>query len=383
MDVLFLAFIGGSALLWLSVYGYLFFLWVIASRKRHGFQNISEYPRIALVIPTLNEENLILSKLRDLENSDYPGNRMTILVVDGGSSDRTVELVEGEIAKGRGIRLVCIEKSRGKSDQVRKAFQLIEEDIAVFTDTDALLERSCIRELVGMLIREPGLAVVGACIRPDTVLLEERLHWGFLNYLWWLEGEALSAAGISGVCYACRLVKVMPAFGNAKAEDIHLALSAAARGYAVRICRQAYAVETRVPQTAGELLKFRRRRGGVYVSELLQSRRRHGAKVSTGYVLARFMRLWHFLVAPKIGVGLFFLGAALLLSGYRIWLMAILSVFIIPCLIILFSSDEASGTRFRWLRLGWAACRLFVLTSISMILLNIRPTGQGPVGGRT
>ena len=74
----------------------------------------------------------------------------------------------------------------------------------IVTDADTRLEPNCVTELVATLLADPQTAIVGATVRPASALLEERIHWWFLNHLWWLEGEALSAAIVSGVCYAAR-----------------------------------------------------------------------------------------------------------------------------------------------------------------------------------
>jgi cellulose synthase/poly-beta-1,6-N-acetylglucosamine synthase-like glycosyltransferase len=380
MAGLFILFITTAALLWLSAYGYLFALWAISFRRRRIHQEISRCPDIAIVIPTLNEEDSILSKITNLKNSDYPHNHMTVLVVDGGSTDQTQELVKQEIERGQEIRLVRLEGSRGKTHQISHAFSLLKQDIVVVTDADSTLEASCIKELVAMLVNDPNIAIVGTTIKPQSILLEERLHWKFLNYLWWLEGEVLSAAGISAVCYACRREKVLFPDQNAKADDIHLALMAAGQGHPVRICRKAYATETRVPQTAGELLRFRRRRGGAYVSALLQSKKY--VHTAFGYHLARLMRIWHFLITPKIAVALFLLSIMLLRTADRWWLIPAFTAFITPALAILLTSNILNGEKLRWLRLGWAAVRLFTLTLISMLTLNSHPSAQGPIGGR-
>ncbi len=101
MTVLLIVFIGISTLVWLSVYGYLIALWMISARRHRIDQEITDFPHIAIVIPTLNEEDLILPKLKDLKNSDYPETRMSVLVVDGGSSDKTTELVKQEIEQDK------------------------------------------------------------------------------------------------------------------------------------------------------------------------------------------------------------------------------------------------------------------------------------------
>jgi cellulose synthase/poly-beta-1,6-N-acetylglucosamine synthase-like glycosyltransferase len=381
MTVLLILFLGIATLLWLSVFGYLLLLASIASRRRHGERGEPTRPEIAVVIPTLNEEDLILPKLADLRRTDYPSDRMTIMVVDGGSVDRTTELVQQEIERGEKIKLLCLNRALGKADQINHALRLLTQEVVVVTDVDTLLEPSCIRELVGVLADDPRTGVVGATVRPASALAEERLHWRVLNYLWWLEGEAFAAANISGVCYACRRTSVLPLGGNALAEDIHLALAAGTRGYGVRLCRTALATEVRVPQSPGELLDYRRRRGGAYVSELLCSS--PNGLTSVGWRLARLMRLWHFLVAPKVGVGLAVAACVLLWTPYWPWPLMTFAAFAAPPLAALCLPTTQTGTRDRRWSATRGAGRWLALTWISLLTLNPHPSVQGPIGGRT
>src|SRR4029077_14983618 len=46
-------------------------------------------PRITVVIPAKNEEEVIESVVRTVFNSDYPPSKMEVIVVDDGSTDRT------------------------------------------------------------------------------------------------------------------------------------------------------------------------------------------------------------------------------------------------------------------------------------------------------
>ena len=381
MTVLLILFLGTATLLWLSVFGYLLVLVSIASRRRPGERGEPALPEIAVVIPTLNEEDLIASKLADLRRTDYPRDRMEVVVVDGGSVDRTTKLVQQEIERGEKIKLLCLNGARGKAYQINHALGSLAQEVVVVTDADTLLEPSCIRELVGALVNDPKTSVVGASIQPDSVLAEERLHWRVLNYLWWLEGEAFAAANISGVCYACRRTSVLPLSGNALAEDIHLALAAGTRGYGVRLCRNALATEVRVPQSPGERLDYRRRRGGTYVSELLCSS--PNGLTSVGWRLARLMRLWHFLVAPKVGVGLAVAAGVLLLTPHWPWPLMTFAAFAAPPLAALCLPTTHTGKRDRWWSATRGAGRWLALTWISLLTLNPRPSVQGPIGGRT
>jgi succinoglycan biosynthesis protein ExoA len=52
-----------------------------------------DQPTISFVVATLNEENTIESCLRSLLEQHYPADRIEVAVVDGGSTDRTREVV--------------------------------------------------------------------------------------------------------------------------------------------------------------------------------------------------------------------------------------------------------------------------------------------------
>jgi cellulose synthase/poly-beta-1,6-N-acetylglucosamine synthase-like glycosyltransferase len=368
MNGLATVFVLGTGVLWLSVYGYWGALWVVSVRRHRHVRPLSHLPRIAVIVPTLNEEGRILERLEDLRHTDYPSDLISVVVVDGGSTDDTVHRVQQEIESGRAVELVRLEGARGKMEQVQHALEKVEQPIAVITDADAALDPHCIWELVRTLEDDPGTAVVAAAVRPDTRLLEERLHWWILNQLWWIEGEALSSAGISGVCYAVRRRCVGPLCQGARAEDAHLALATSARGQRVRVCPSAQATELRVPGTASELIRFRRRRGRVLIHEILQALRTRRAPLACR--LACVMRLWHFVGAPLAAAGLFLLAAPLLVSPDWFWVAGVGAAFVAPPLVAVYASAGFSAERRPWWRLAAASARLVALTFTSLLALH-------------
>lgn len=361
-----ISFLTLALLLWLSSYGYLLTLGMLVRfRWQQGTDRIVQ-PRIAVIVPTLNEESFILGKLEDLFRTDYPRDRMTIVVADGGSRDRTLSHVEEVLTRGEAIRLQRMPNARSKSDQITMVLSNLDHEIIVITDADARLEPSCIRELVGTLVEDPRTGVVGALIRPHTGLLEERLHWRLVNFLWWLEGEALSSALVSGVCFAARREVLQALLPQAATEDVQLALAAGASGHRVRICTTAWATEMRVPQSTSELLEFRRRRGSAYVCELVRSLRYVNAP--GGWRLARHVRLWHVFATPAL-VALFVVSAAaLLLTPHWPLPIVTLAVFVVPVLSFMIISPSDDSPRYRFARVGLAATRLVVLIWISLAL---------------
>lgn len=65
---------------------------------------------VAVIIPTLNEERFIENCLHSVINQSYPFKQMDIMVVDGGSTDRTIEIVNSFHLQYPNIRLLHNEK---------------------------------------------------------------------------------------------------------------------------------------------------------------------------------------------------------------------------------------------------------------------------------
>jgi hypothetical protein len=66
MKILLILFLGSAIVLWISTFGYMLVLGLMALKRRHSTPEIKDCPPIAIVVPVLNEESLILAKLQDL-----------------------------------------------------------------------------------------------------------------------------------------------------------------------------------------------------------------------------------------------------------------------------------------------------------------------------
>lgn len=372
--------IGSLTLLWLSTFGYVLILRLLVFLKSRPLQASLDTPDIAVVIPTLNEESSIVQKIRDMELCDYPQDRIKVVVVDGGSKDRTVELVRKKISEGKRIKLVCLNNSLGKADQVNHILMNPGEEIIIFTDADSRLEPSCIRELVHTITSDPETAMVGATVKPKSTLLEERIHWLFLNYIWWLEGEIFSSAGISGVCYAVNRKMFLSIAEDAIAEDIHLGLDISARGYRVRKSPRAIAHEVRVPQTSHEFIQFRRRRGASYLNELKHSPSHPNPP--RGWKLAKFVRLWQFSWISWLSLATIVSACILLLTQNWLHLLLPLGVFTIfvsmQIFLMLSHSEEKPGI----ITLCIGVIRFSILTLVALLMLKKNTSILGPLGGK-
>jgi len=106
--------------------------------------------KISIVLPALNEEEGIESTISSIPRTELEemGYKVQILVVDGNSDDRTIEL-----ARKAGSEIV-IEPRRGYGRAFQTGFAHAKGDIIVTADADATYPVEDIPRLVGVLEQE-------------------------------------------------------------------------------------------------------------------------------------------------------------------------------------------------------------------------------------
>ena len=131
-------------------------------------------PLVSVIIPVRNEEEFIAQCLRSVLDQDYPKDRMEVLVVDGGSEDRSREIVAGFGSRRPRVKLLDnpqLNAPAGLNLGIREAGG----DIIVRVDGHCLLEpdyvSQCVRYLqetgadnVGGLMQAVGHGYVGQVI---------------------------------------------------------------------------------------------------------------------------------------------------------------------------------------------------------------------------
>jgi len=91
----------------------------------------------SLIIPAYNEEQRLPKTLkRVIEWSKKINFNLEILIMDDGSTDKTVTIVKNFIKGEPGIKLIQSKKNLGKMAQVLKGFQIARKDIVGVMDAD-------------------------------------------------------------------------------------------------------------------------------------------------------------------------------------------------------------------------------------------------------
>lgn len=191
--------------------GYPLTLWFLV-RFRGGYvppaPNTDYAPTVSLIISAYNEAAVIDAKLANARALDYPADKFQIVVISDASDDGTDDIVRRHIAADPRVVLYRQEERKGKTAGLNGGIQHTTGEVVVFSDANAMYERSAIRELVAPL-RDPRVGyVVGAAHYTDTDQGEaqqsEGLYWRYELALKELESAWGSVVGGDGAIYAIR-----------------------------------------------------------------------------------------------------------------------------------------------------------------------------------
>lgn len=119
-------------------------------------------PRVAIVMPGFNEEEAIGASLRSLLKLDYPAEKLEIVAIDDGSTDRTLKEMRAVAAEEKGrVRVLAFPENRGKRAAMAAGIRATEAEIIAFVDSDSTLEPDALRRLVQGFADERVGAVCG------------------------------------------------------------------------------------------------------------------------------------------------------------------------------------------------------------------------------
>ena len=335
MDGLFLAF--NLIAIYLSI------IWIVVyfSNKRNIFKNpiIKKLPPVTILVPAHNEEKNIEKCLNSVKKIDYPKNKLKIIVINDGSTDRTAEIVK----KFKGITLINKERG-GKASALNHAMKFVDTDLIVCMDADSYPTKNYLKRAVGYF-KDSKVAAVSTAIKIKKVsTISSKIQW--VEYVISVVFRKLFAIlecqfvvpGAGGIYRAATIREVGGFDSESLTEDMEMALRLQTKGYKIENCLNGY-VYTECPKGFKDLFKQRMR-------------------WYRGY-LENFKKYFTLFLNPKYGnLGVFFMPMTIL------WIFIITSMLLVQ--IGTFIYDSINGL-ILWSLIDYA----IVFPTISISLFNI------------
>ena len=266
----------GCALLFYTYagYGLLLYAWV----RRYRSQQLqppplierAALPSLTLIVPAFNEAALIVAKLRNCLELDYPRQRLEIVFITDGSTDGSEELLRAcPIAPDVQLAVLHQAERRGKLAAVERVMPQVKTPLTVFSDANTLLNAAALLNLVKHYA-DPRVGAVAGEKRvrfAATAAAEgvgEGVYWRYESLLKRLDAALYSVVGAAGELFSIRTELYESPPADTLIEDFYLSLRIAMRGWRVAYAPDAYAVEGHSASLAEELKrKVRISAGGL------------------------------------------------------------------------------------------------------------------------
>jgi cellulose synthase/poly-beta-1,6-N-acetylglucosamine synthase-like glycosyltransferase len=210
-------------------------------------------PKVSVLIAAYNEARVIGATVANKLDSDYPPDRLELVVVSDGSEDGTDEIVRG--FADRGVKLVRQSPRQGKTMALNLAREIAGGEIIVFSDANSLYDRSTIRRLVAAF-EDPEVGyATGQLLYWNPAQSGAAASCGlFMRYENWLrrlETRVGSIVGVNGGVDAVRRALYAPMRAD-QLPDFVLPLSVVEQGRRVVFAPEALSFEDASATTSDE-----------------------------------------------------------------------------------------------------------------------------------
>jgi biofilm PGA synthesis N-glycosyltransferase PgaC len=161
----------------LSLPPVIYYVWMVKKKGRLCARTSSNYqPNVSMIVCTYNEAKVIERKLENIQELDYPKDKLQIIIVDSASNDGTLERAKVFLAKTifRFPITLILEKERlGKSHALNVALDQANGEIIATSDADSFWDQDALLKAVAYFADPSVGAVTG---KEKIVNLEKNVH---------------------------------------------------------------------------------------------------------------------------------------------------------------------------------------------------------------
>lgn len=222
------------------------------------------YPSIAVLVPSYNEEKTIEGTVRSLLTLKYPKSKLSVVIIDDGSTDNTREIGERLAGENKQVQYFYKENG-GKYTALNFGINHVKTDLIGCLDADSFVEPDALLEVVKQFEADPATMAITPAMkvfRPRNLLeLMQSVEYTF-GIFFKKMFDNMAALNVLPGPFSVYRKEVFEKIGLFKrahnTEDMEIAFRMHANGLKIVNAHNAL-VYTTVPNTLRSLLKQRTR----------------------------------------------------------------------------------------------------------------------------
>jgi cellulose synthase/poly-beta-1,6-N-acetylglucosamine synthase-like glycosyltransferase len=250
------------------------------ARRRPEISGVKPFVSVVLVVR--NEQARVISRVNNLLSSDYPRDRLEIIIVSDGSEDDTAALARS-LCEDSTLRIIEKREQRGKPACLNDGVASARGDIVVFADARQRFDADAIGQLA-VCFNDPAIGAVSGELLIESAATglgsSVDSYWKLEKSIRKAESQVDSCIGCTGAIYAIRkhLYQALPA--DTLLDDVVTPMLIAVSGHRVIFNESARAYDPQSLEPERESIRKRRTLAGNfqmllrYPAWLLPSRNR-------------------------------------------------------------------------------------------------------------
>jgi len=124
-------------------------------------------PTVTFIVPSKNEEGVIAQTIENCFMVDYPKEKIEVIAVNDGSTDKTGEIMMSLREKYDNLTVINWETNRGKKHAMVEGFRLAKGEIVIQLDSDSCIDPATFRKIVEPF-QNPAVGAVSAHTDPKN-----------------------------------------------------------------------------------------------------------------------------------------------------------------------------------------------------------------------
>ena len=216
---------------------------------------LAELPGVSIIVPAYNEEKVLPSKIENLLGLDFPKERLQVIFVSDGSTDRTNAILQSIEAEN--FELILLNERKGKANALNQAIGRARSPVLVFCDASTLFEADAVKKLVRHF-SDPNVGAVCGAVRYQATAeaqQTEGVYWKYESALRMMEARLGAILNASGAIYALRRECYLPVPQSTLLEDFVIPMRARKLGFSVLYDPEAVALEFPASTVSGEFTR--------------------------------------------------------------------------------------------------------------------------------